>query len=193
MKDHAFRCASISEEGYYHTIQVPEQGHVQCSCMGASWCSHIEATLVAGERFMVHPDDRIIADQAQILAKGRIGPTKDWKSNWRGHRKWRGLPPRQSQAQRLMRLGNPVVSIEGRQSLRRQAIEIANDHEWYVNPRPSIGVLVHVVENKDSNSIAAEHARKLGLMIATHEEWKTIVLIGNSLHSHIEGLLKEGK
>jgi hypothetical protein len=161
--------------------------------MGASWCSHIEATLVAGERFMVHPDDRIIADQAQILAKGRIGPTKDWKSNWRGHRKWRGLPPRQSQAQRLMRLGNPVVSIEGRQSLRRQAIEIANDHEWYVNPRPSIGVLVHVVENKDSNSIAAEHARKLGLMIATHEEWKTIVLIGNSLHSHIEGLLKEGK
>lgn len=193
MNDYTFRCASISEEGYYHTIQVPAEGHVECTCMGQSWCSHIEATLVAGERHMVHPDDRAIADRAQIAAKGRIGPTPDWKSNWRLHRRWRGLPQRQSQAQKLMHLGNPVVSIEGRPTLRRQSMDIAEAHEWYVNPRPTKGVLVHVVEDKDSTTHAAEHARQLGLMIATHEEWVTIAQIGRTLHSHIEGLLKEGK
>jgi hypothetical protein len=191
MTDYTFRCASISEEGYFHSIEVPAQGHIQCTCMGQSWCSHIEATLVAGERHMVPPEDRIIADKAQIAAKGRIGPTAEWKSNWRIHRRWRGLPARQSAAQKLMHLGNPVVSIEGRPTLRRKSLEIAELYEWYVNPRPSKGVLIHVVEDKESTTQAAEHARQLGLMIATHEEWATIAPIGRSLHSHIEGLLKE--
>ncbi len=181
-----FRCRSMSFDNEYHFIEVPEQGHVICSCRGESWCSHIEATLIAGERAMVPDRDRMIADKAQVIAKGRIGPPEDWKADWRKNRKWRGLPVFQSKAMKLLTKGTPVVSIQGRGIKRKLSEEIAAENDWEIVPSPVRGVLVHVSADDDKS---AQRARDLGIPISSHEEWPSVAKIGHILKGHMNDLL----
>lgn len=184
-----FRVRRISEPGWHH-IMVPQQGHVICSCNGESWCSHIDATLFAGERHMVHPEDRQTANKAQVLAKGRIAPGDKWRAHWRNNRRWRGLPKKETQAEKIMNAGEPVCSIEGKVADRKLAARIAIEHGWRIVERPTKGVIVHVTPNKDSR--ASEHATRINVMVVSCDQWANIAPIGNALRNRISTLMKQG-
>lgn len=190
MKTVTFRCRSMTDDDF-HYINVPAQGHVQCSCRGESWCSHIEATLVCGERAMVPEEDRVKADQAQVLAKGRIGPTEDWKANWRSNRRWRGLPLKESRAMTLMKSGHPVVSMHGRGIKRRMSQQVATRNGWSILPSPTKGVIVHV-SDLDEGEEKILHAESLGIIVLDHEKWPTIAPMGHTLKERMMDLLGEG-
>ena len=184
----SFRCKSMTYDEYHH-ILVPDKGFVICSCQGVGWCSHIEATLVCGERFMVPEEDRVIANQAQILAKGRIGPPEDWKADWRNNRKWRGLPVRIPKALEMLKKGYPVVSFQGSSKLRKEAKIIAEENGWAIAPRPSNGVIVHAALDGKKGK-RTEYAKEVGAMVVYGDDWKSIALIGQTLRLRMADLLR---
>jgi hypothetical protein len=190
MKTVTFRCRSMTDDDF-HYINVPAQGHVQCSCRGESWCSHIEATLIFGERAMVPEEDRLKADQAMALAKGRIGPTQDWKANWRGNRRWRGLPVKEPKAMLLMKSGLPVVSMHGRGVKRRLSRQVATRNGWSIVAAPTKGVIVHV-SDPDEGTEKIAHAESLGIIVLDHERWPMIAPMGHTLKERMMDLLEGG-
>lgn len=159
-------------EDAWHVVLVPAEGHVICSCAGVGWCSHIDATLVAGERAMVPVEEHGEANRAQIAARGRIGPPEGWQAHWRTNRRWRGLPPaRITTLDRSRRDGLPMMSIEGRGGERRLVEQISRDAGWMVTATPVRGCLFHVAPTSESSTKAAEQARENGIPIATYGEW----------------------
>lgn len=170
-RTHSFRVRSMSEDAW-HVVLVPLEGHVVCSCAGVSWCSHIDATLVAGERAMVPPEEHGEANRAQIAARGRIGAPDGWQAHWRTNRRWRGLPPaRITMLDRSRREGMPMMSLEGRGGERRLVEQISREAGWMVSPFPVRGCLFHVAPETDTTTRAAEQARAAGIPIATYSEW----------------------
>lgn len=166
-----FRVKSMSEDGW-HVVHVPVKGNVLCSCAGVNWCSHIEATLIFGERSMVPEAERVEANKAQILAKGRIGPPQGWQATWKKNRKWRGLPPvRNTFLEKSRQEGKPLVSIEGRGGAKKLVEKISQEAGWIVTKTPIKGCLFHVVENTETHSFHAEKAMQRGIPIASYEEW----------------------
>lgn len=163
-------------EDAWHVVLVPDVGHVMCSCAGVNWCSHIDATLIAGERAMVAPEDRETANLAQIAARGRVGATDGWQAHWRGNRRWRGLPPaRITSLETSRKTGTPMMSVEGLGNSRRDIITRSKEAGWMVVPRPVTGCLFHVSPDPSRDSSATEAARQRGIPIASYEEWEGMV------------------
>lgn len=187
----SFRCRSMSEQDVYHHIIVPVKGHILCSCQGVNWCSHIEATLAFGERYMVHPEDIVEANRAQTIAQGKLEQPDNWKSDWRKNRKWRGIPERKSKAYGILMKGVPVVSFQGIGSEKKEAKEIANENGWAIVKTPTKGVIVHVVlDGKKTDK--TKHAEKIGALIVNKDEWPSVAKIGKTLRSHMTDLLNKG-
>ena len=183
-----FRCRSMTEEVFYH-VEVPHQGHITCSCQGTNWCSHIEATLIYGERAMVHPADIQNANRAQALAKGRLDRPRWWKANWKSNRRWRGLPVREPKALNLLRRGVPVVSMEVRGLKRTRAEELARNNGWETVYAPTKGVLIHVSDAANDDP-RCQRARELDIPTVTHDHWPLIAPHADSLRRHVEDLAK---
>lgn len=170
-----FRCQSISEPSQFHLVDVSQDGRIVCSCTGepGRFCSHIDATLVHGERAMVPREDRHIADRAQAQLRGMLKPHKNWKSHWLTKRKWRGLPPRLSHAAEVSaKDGMPLLSLEGRGKRRRNAEEMITRKGWMIAPRPVRGCVFHLIPD-DAEAIgkAAEAAAARSIPIITYQEW----------------------
>ena len=140
---------------------------------------------------MVHPEDHQIANKAQVLAKGRIAPPDKWKAHWRNNRRWRGLPKKETTAERIMSAGEPVCSIEGSTKQRNEAKHEALKHGWRIVPRPTKGVIVHNSPNKESRS--AKHAEGLNIMLVDNDDWPNVAPIGNALRNRITALIKQGR
>lgn len=173
-RSHSFRVRSMSEDAW-HVVLVPDHGHVICSCAGVNWCSHIDATLFAGERAMVPQEEWAEANRAQIAARGRIHPPEGWQAHWRTNRRWRGLPPaRVTMLDRSRREGRPMMSIEGRGGERRIVQKLSEEAGWMVSSDPVKGCLFHVAPAHDSGTRASEKARENGVPIATYHEWIAI-------------------
>lgn len=183
------RVRSMSEDRW-HSIEV-EPSIATCSCMGLNWCSHIDAVLMCGERYMVHPEDRKTTDKVAAIIRPKLIADPEWKAHWRSNRRWRGLPVRRSRAEELLHQGMPVVSVEGTKTQRTQASAIAEEHGWAVTTSASKGCLVHISRNPDGDSTQTNHARRLGIMITSHEDWPTIAPIGHILHSQLSEILAE--
>ncbi len=188
MHSEIFRCRSMSEEVFYH-IEVPSTGHVTCSCQGTNWCSHIEATLVFGERAMVYPDDRAAADRAQALAKGRLDRPRWWKATWQSNRRWRGLAVKEPKALDLLRQGVPVVSLEGRGKKRTRAEELARRNGWETVYAPTKGVLIHVSDAANDDP-RCKRARELGIATVTHDHWPLIAPHADAIKAKLDTLAK---
>jgi len=173
-RSYSFRCRSMTEEGW-HIILVPAKGNIICSCQGENWCSHIDATLVAGERAMVPAIEHAEANRAQIAARGRLRPPQDWKGHWRSNRRWRGLPPVRSTALAKCRSsGSPMMSLEGRGAGRQEILDLSHSSGWMVTPHPTRGCLFHIVPHGTTTSRAACKARKDGIPILSYEEWRVL-------------------
>ena len=168
-----FRCSSMSEPGVHHYISVPLDGQIECSCNGVSWCSHIDATLVAGERHMVPPDDWRAANLAGVIAKGRIGPTENWKATWRENRRWRGLPTvRSAAALRALQHRRPLVVFSGRNPRRKTLEYMSIEHGWEVSTQLVEGCAYLVTPDVEAESGMIEMAKKRGVPIVTYDDWE---------------------
>lgn len=172
-------------EDAWHVVLVPARGHVICSCAGVGWCSHIDATLVAGERAMVAPEDRRTANLAQIASRGRVGAPEGWQAHWRTNRRWRGLPPLRRTSLDVSRsTASPMVSVEGLGSARARIVALTRDAGWMVVPRPVTGCLFHVSPESDRTTAASEDARRRGIPIASYDEWTEMAMPLASVMRH---------
>jgi len=168
-----FRCSSMSEPGVHHYISVPLDGEVECSCNGVNWCSHIDATLVAGERHMVPQNDWRAANLAGVIARGKIGPTEGWKATWRENRRWRGLPTvRSAAALRAIEHRRPLVSFAGRDGRRSTLEYMSTEHGWEVTGSLVEGCAYLVVPDALWKGVSIDAAARRGVPVATYDEWE---------------------
>ena len=170
-----FRCASMSEPGTFHTITVPDRGWIQCSCTGENWCSHIDATLVAGERHMVPSTDWTAANIAQTLARGRIKAPEDWKGTWRSNRRWRGLPTVRSRAAlKALSHGRPLVALGGRGDDRKEMEKQSKEDGWEVTRDVVEGCAFLVIPDAGDDGARTATAERRGVPVLTYAQWREV-------------------
>ena len=147
-------------------------------------CSHIDATLVAGERGMVHIDDKTLADALAEYMISIPALPATWKANWRKNLLWRGLsrigprpgtyhPPKDRST------GRPVVCFTGKLDRPRAVILAeAEDNGWETIDTPSKITDVLVAANPMGSSAKLAAARTNGTPIVTPEEWAALMADG---------------
>lgn len=175
-----FRCRSKTEPDLLHTITIQAKS-ASCSCDGFDGiiCSHIDATLIAGERAMVPQEDWAVADQAMSAVAGRIVIPPAWKASWRKLLWWRGLSPSRIITIRTGLTGNPIVCFTGKiPKPRSEIFEDAVARGWEPVDRPHSQTCVLVAADVEGNSIKLQSAREHGIPILSYEEWQTLTTDG---------------
>lgn len=182
----SFRCASKTDRGSFYVVAVERSDPptASCDCPGydGAICSHIDATLIAGERAMVPEEDRPKADEAMRVVSGRIRVPGYWKASWRWNYAWRGLPTRQYGARKVPAVGlsgKPIVCFTGAMpSPRKQLLSEAEKAGWETvdRPHPSITVLVAADPNGGSNKL--QFAREHAIPVLTFEDWTNLTVDG---------------
>lgn len=176
-----FKCkAKTSEE--FRVISVDDRGTVSCDCESfiGVFCSHVDATLIAGERFMVPEQDRSLADKAMSLAVGRVAIPSDWRGAWRKNNVWRGLaPPRGPRQSTDLKdefggdyYSRPKVCFTGNGPVgRKELLQAARETGWQAVDDFQSGIKVLVAEDPTKNTNKLKQARKLGVPILSYDEW----------------------
>lgn len=168
-----FRCAGRRDREAVHYISV--DGMVAtCSCNGVDWCSHIDATIVCGERHMVPLADRPKADQASRRLLGRIRAPEGWLATWKEDRVWRGqAPPRDDPAARMRWDGRPTVCFIGIGSggNRREYVAHAESLGWRVVDRATTLTTLVVSSDAGLDTSKGVDAVILDLPIVDHSDW----------------------
>ena len=175
-----FRVCSKSYSDRWYCVSVsPGDLDVSCDCE-SGFCSHIDATLVAGERAMVHPDDIEIADAAMAMVESRIVPPDNWAASWRKNLKWRGLS---GKTHRVRDKSKPVVCFTGTLDRPRDELaQQAREGGWEVIGAPSKYTDVLVAADPMGPSRKLVIARKSNTPIVSADEWREIVLTGELPH-----------
>jgi hypothetical protein len=184
----SFRCASKTEADVFRIVTVFWPGpQVSCDCPGFDGviCSHIDATLIAGERAMIPVEDRDMVDTAMRAIAGRIVVPDTWKASWRWNYAWRGLPTRKYGERRYPAVGlsgKPIVCFTGAMPRpRKELLREAEAAGWETvdRPHPSITVLVAADPNGGSNKL--QFAREHGIPILAFADWTTLTTDGEIL------------
>jgi len=184
MTEICFRCKSKSTDEF-RTITVElKTGEAWCDCDSFTIiCSHIDATLVAGERHMVPPEDRQIADQAMAATSGKIQIPSDWKGSWRKRSVWRGLAaPRPSRDVNALTkefgtdyYARPKVCFTGTGPIsRKDLLQVAREAGWQAVDEYQVGLKVLVAEDPTRNTNKLKQARKHAVPILSYEEWANL-------------------
>lgn len=169
----SFRCAGRSDRSEHHVIVV-DDARAECSCHGVDWCSHIDATLLAGERHMVPEEDRAAADLAQRRLRGILRPPAEWQASWREDRVWRGMaPPRSGEAERMRWDGRPTICFigTGEAGPRREYVDHAESLGWKVVEKPTPFTTMVVSSAVGLETTRGTDAKRLGLPLIDHEQW----------------------
>lgn len=168
-----YRCYSRSDIAEFHNIKV-ENSTVLCSCQGTDWCSHIDATLIHGEREMVPFEEWDIVDQAQALIGNAIRAPKGWKAHWRHDKRWRGQPTRKSAVQKAISAQKPTICFIGRGPMgsRRDYIEDATHFGWQPVEHPTRLVTLVVTDHLTADTRKAQIAESLNLPRISFETWQ---------------------
>lgn len=170
----AFRCFGRSNRSEIHTIEISSKS-LTCSCQGTSWCSHIDATLLAGERYMVPDEDHALADLAQKTVATFLKPPADWASSWREDKVWRGLaPPKSDELQRIRWEGRPTIAFIGNDPEARKAdyLEHALSLGWRIVENPNTYTTLIVASDQGLRTKAGKTALAYELPIIAHFEWR---------------------
>jgi hypothetical protein len=181
MRDIAFRCVAKTDIDELRTISVTWPGpQIFCDCDGfnGSFCSHIDATLVAGERAMVPTVDWPAADEAMKDVAGFISVPPDWKAAWRKNLAWRGFASR-TKPRRTGLTGRPLVCFTGTMPKPRKLLceeAVAAGWETVDAPHSKIDVLVAADPTGSSNKL--NFARVHGIPILAFEEWASLSVDG---------------
>jgi len=178
----AFRVLSKRDVGVYWTVSVSDvdqTAHCNCSAF-TTMCSHIDATLIANERAMVHPDDRDIADKAYLVCLGVIAAPKSWKGIWRKNLAWRGLSGGPRKIANPRTSGKPLVCFTGKlpPKERKDWIAEARAHGWETTDEPSRFTDVLVAADPSGNSAKLKLARKHQTPVVDAEEWLAVMVDG---------------
>lgn len=169
-----FRCASRSDRDELHTITVENQT-VLCSCIGTEWCSHIEATLIYGERHMVPFEEWDTVDQAQSFLSGLLRAPSHWKAHWLEDKIWRGLAqPRQTAMDRALRSRSPTICFIGCGNLgTRHDYAVEAEHlGWTVIDTPTKLVTLAVCSEQAFTSKRARSAIDLDIPFLSYADWE---------------------
>ncbi len=185
-----YRCKAKTED-QYRTITVdPLKRLYHCDCEGSlftgynSFCSHIDATLVAGERHMVPDEDRPIADKAMKVLSGTINIPFDWSGSWRRNRVWRGLGvprgPRESHDKTSVYgedyYERPRVCFTGKgHKPRKDLMEEARASGWQVEDSFSKSVKLLVAEDVSANSSKLRNAASQNIPVINYTDWMEMI------------------
>ena len=181
----AFRVVSWSEPGRLHKVTAGVSVHCDCTGFGISnFCRHIDATLVSGERFMVHEDDRAVADQAMKAMAGKLVPPEGWQATWRRDYRWRGLH-RKRPSINPRTSGKPLVAFTGTLRGPDGIIRLkkfwkaeAKANGWDVADSPSPFTDVLVAEDPMSGSAKLRTALANFTVIVSADEWPELMRDG---------------
>lgn len=184
-----FRCAGRSDRSEMHVVRV-ERGRAICSCQGVDWCSHIDAVLNAGERFMVPEADRPAADRAQRALRGILHAPEGWQASWRDDRVWRGLaPPRNGDVERAKWDGRPTVCFigSGPAGNRAEYVDHAASLGWRIVENPAILTTLVVASPDSLGTKRGTAAIAFALPVITHEQWdEWCYEMSHAIHDRIE-------
>ena len=180
-----FRVVSWSEPGRLHTVTVGASVHCDCTGFGISnFCRHIDATLVSGERFMVHEDDRALADQAMKAMAGKMTVPDGWQATWRRDYRWRGLH-RKRPSINPRTSGKPLVAFTGRllgpdgKKILKDVWEAeAKANGWDVADSASPFTDVLVAGDPMGGSAKLRTARANFTVIVSADEWPELMRDG---------------
>ncbi|MPT48250.1 MAG: BRCT domain-containing protein [Sphingobium sp.] len=180
------RITAKTDDSSYRIIQYnTDTQKIHCDCVPPpwEWCAHVDAALVAGERFMVHPDDREKADiiMAQMPP---LTPPDGWKGSWRRNKEWRGLPPTPRRAPKAndthAQLGEdletynrrPTVCFTGQFEIARgEMVKMAHSHGWRETSSVTQETMIVVASDPDGTSNKIRAARMNGISILSYTEW----------------------
>lgn len=182
----AFRVKSKTDLHVYHTVRVHAYGRdFSCSCptREGEMCAHVDASLVAGETFMVHPEDRVMARRGADLLQGRLALPETWKRAWQRQKDWRGPPTKRRAATRaparVRDPHKPVVCFTGQgERSRNELIERAQQHGWEFIGQPSGMTSVLVVCGEGASARKIGVAVELDVPVVTMAEWEDVMLTG---------------
>jgi hypothetical protein len=169
-----FRCRGRSDRTEMHVVSV-EGRRAECSCQGVDWCSHIDATLLAGERYMVPREDRRMADKAQRSLHGILRAPEGWQASWRDDRVWRGLaPPRSGELERIRWDGRPTICFlgSGEDGPRSEYVEQASSLGWRVIETATPLTTLVVSNGVGLESKRGEAASALDLPLLDYGQWR---------------------
>jgi hypothetical protein len=175
----SFRCGSQSEPAKFWVICVllPDL-KVRCDCPGfddGGFCSHIDATLVAGERAMIPEEDRATAADLMRRLNGRVVAPSGWKANWRSNLVWRGFNSRASVRRGISPSEIPVVCFTGKFPEPRKVLaQRAERMGWGTIDRAHSKIDVLVAENPLWENNKLQFAKEYGIPVLSYEEWMTL-------------------
>lgn len=173
------RVASKSDPHTYRTLTI-DGGAVRCDCDGfdGAICSHLDAVILAGERFMVPVEDHPLAEEACRLIAGAVIIPESWKGSWRRNLQWRGLSS-ESPRRRVGGAGKPVVCFTGAMSRpRKELIAEAEAAGWETVDGPSPAITVLVAADARATTGKLSYARKNAIPIVALDEWPDLMLDG---------------
>lgn len=186
-----YRCHSRSDRHELHTITVDELT-VLCSCIGTDFCSHIDATLIHGERHMVPFEEWDTADQAQGIMRRHLKAPRHWKAHWLEDRIWRGLAsPRKTAMMRAIEAGRPTICFigDGQLGTRFDYTHEADHLGWQVLDTPTKLLTLAVCSKAGLSSKRAQAAANLDLPLLSYEDWEEhAVEFTEQILSRIEAL-----
>jgi hypothetical protein len=175
-----FRVKAKSEELGWRRVTVDDAGQARCDCVGfdGAICSHIDATLIAGERGMVHGDDLALADSAQSAASVIAVPST-WKGTWRREYWWRGISRRRPSINPRTS-GKPLVCFTGTgpSKDRKTWLAEARAGGWDTTDEPSPFTTVLVVADRSAMTAKMGLARKNKTAIVDYGEWVVLLADG---------------
>ena len=184
MRNISFRCVAKTVGNTFRIVSVTWPGPlVTCDCDGFNqlFCSHIDATLVAGERAMVPNDDWAAADEAMNAVGGLIVLPSDWKGSWRKNMKWRGFASRSS-PRRTGLTGRPLVCFTGAMPKpRKLPVAEAEAAGWETVDAPHSKIDVLVAADPTGSSNKLKSARQYGIPILAFDEWVSLSVDGELL------------
>lgn len=168
------RCLSKTEPGVYRQIYVDKQGRALCECNGGSFCSHIDAIIVAGEIAMVHPSDVSAARRVHELFSHLYEAPLGWAASWRKNLKWRGFEVQDRSGWRQLERSKPVVCFTGKAADGRERKHYKAEAEaagWTVADKANIHTQLLVTDDVNSNSNKAKLARKNNVPMISYDQW----------------------
>ena len=194
MTEIRYRCKAKTGNAF-RTITVDTKRLIaSCDCQGfsdsaRSFCSHIDATLIAGERHMIPEDDHNLANQAMSILIGQLSPPENWKSSWRANNVWRGLSlPRKPRPRQVKNMKDqfgsnyyslPKVCFTGKGPISRKLlIQAARESGWQAVDSFQSGIKVLVAEDPTKNTAKLNKAREFSTPILSYDEWETLNLDG---------------
>ena len=180
-----FRCRAKTDDAFRVITVDPGLKAASCDCDGFDgfFCAHIDATLLAGERFMVPDEDRNLADRAMAIVLGRIPIPFDWKASWRKNNVWRGLSAPRGPRQRAdMKdafgddyYSRPKVCFTGTGPCsRKDLLQQARDAGWQAVEKFQSEIKLLVAEDPTRNTSKLMQARKLAIPVLSYEEWSEL-------------------